>query len=122
MFVDRATRTADNGTARQRHHPRRRRSRSGAPFLRGRPRLAARQCRPERGLLPDARAVFALWSRTALAEDARVPAAPGGVSGSSLAYNCRSTAEVDAILAEAKVAGAKILKPAADTFWGGYSG
>jgi uncharacterized protein len=67
-------------------------------------------------------AVFALWSRTALAEDAGLPADQGGFSGISLAYNCRSTAEVDAILAEAKVAGAKILKPAADTFWGGYSG
>jgi hypothetical protein len=29
---------------------------------------------------------------------------------------------VDAVMAEVKRAGAKILKPAGKTFWGGYSG
>ncbi|MBZ0229285.1 MAG: VOC family protein, partial [Bauldia sp.] len=39
-----------------------------------------------------------------------------------LAYNARSKAEVDAVLAEAEAAGARLLKPAEDVFWGGYSG
>jgi catechol 2,3-dioxygenase-like lactoylglutathione lyase family enzyme len=66
-------------------------------------------------------AVFALWPRQSLAEDAKV-ADHGGFGGITLAYNARSKADVDAVIAEAKAAGAKILKPAEDTFWGGYSG
>ena len=42
--------------------------------------------------------------------------------GIALAYNGRDKAEVDRVLAQAKAAGAKILKPAQDVFWGGYSG
>jgi uncharacterized protein len=40
----------------------------------------------------------------------------------TLAYNTRSRDEVDAVLAEAEAAGATIARPAAETFWGGYSG
>lgn len=40
----------------------------------------------------------------------------------TLAYNVGSPAEVDAVLAEAQAAGARIVKPAAKVFWGGYSG
>jgi hypothetical protein len=66
--------------------------------------------------------VLALWSRASLAEDAGVPAAGSGFRGIALAYNTRNRAEVDAVLAEAKAAGAEILKPAEDAFWGGYTG
>jgi catechol 2,3-dioxygenase-like lactoylglutathione lyase family enzyme len=66
--------------------------------------------------------VLALWSRTALADDAAVPQREGGFAGIALAYNCRSREEVDATLGEAEAAGATILKAAKDTFWGGYSG
>jgi len=44
------------------------------------------------------------------------------VGGIALAYNARDKAEVDRVLIEAKTAGAKILKPAQEVFWGGYSG
>ena len=67
-------------------------------------------------------AIFALWPRAALAEDAKVTDTGAAFSGMTLAYNARSKADVDAVLAEAKAAGAKILKPAEDVFWGGYSG
>ncbi len=67
-------------------------------------------------------AVFALWSRAALAGDARVADTGAAFGGMTLAYNARSREEVDAVLAEAEVAGATILKPAEDVFWGGYSG
>ena len=65
--------------------------------------------------------VFALWSRAALAEEAGLPDA-GGFGGIALAYNTRSKDEVDAVLAEAEAAGARIVRPAGETFWGGYSG
>jgi uncharacterized protein len=66
--------------------------------------------------------VLALFARSALAADAGLQAAGSGFGGMALAYNARSRAEVDAVLGEAKAAGATMLKPAQDAFWGGYSG
>ena len=40
----------------------------------------------------------------------------------SVAHNVSSRAEVDAVMNEARRAGAIIVKPAADTFYGGYAG
>jgi len=65
--------------------------------------------------------VVALWDRTALAADSSV-ADGGGWGGVTLAYNTRSTAEVDEVLALAEGAGARIGRSGAPTFWGGYSG
>lgn len=67
-------------------------------------------------------AIFALWSRPALAEDAGVTDAGAMFSGVALAYNARSRAEVDSVLAEATAAGGTLAKAAHETFWGGYSG
>lgn len=65
--------------------------------------------------------VLALYGRAALAGDAGL--APGqGFGGVTLAYNARSKDQVDATLAAAERAGARILKPAQEVFWGGYSG
>lgn len=66
--------------------------------------------------------VLALWSREALAQDAGVPSQGSGFSGMALAFNARSREEVAAVLEEAVAAGATLVKPAADTFWGGHSG
>jgi hypothetical protein len=66
--------------------------------------------------------VLALWGRDALAADAQIPGAGSGFPGIALAYNTRAKAEVDAVLAEAEAAGGRIVKPAKDTFWGGYAG
>src|SRR5437764_15485607 len=65
--------------------------------------------------------IFALWGRAELAEDSAVEDT-GGWGGAALAYNTRSAEEVDAVLAEAEAAGARIGPPGAATFWGGYSG
>jgi uncharacterized protein len=65
--------------------------------------------------------VLALWSRQSLAEDS-VVSDGGGWGGVTLAHNVRSPQEVDAVLAEAKEAGAIIGRGGATTFWGGYSG
>jgi len=66
--------------------------------------------------------ILALWSREALAGDAGVEDGGSSFSGIALAYNTRSREEVDAVLGEAEAAGGRILKPAEETFWGGYSG
>jgi uncharacterized protein len=66
--------------------------------------------------------VLALWGREALKEEARQPDTGNGFGGIALAYNTRSREEVDAVLAQAEAAGGRILKPAEDAFWGGYSG
>ena len=65
--------------------------------------------------------IVALWDRARLAEDTVVRDS-GGWGGITLAYNARSPAEVDAVLAEAEAAGGTINRPGAATFWGGYSG
>jgi uncharacterized protein len=65
--------------------------------------------------------VLALWSRESLAKDSAVDDG-GGWGGVTLAYNARSPEEVDAVIAEAEAAGARIGRRGAETFWGGYSG
>lgn len=66
--------------------------------------------------------VFALYGKTALAQDAHLPKEGTGFGGIVLAYNVRQCEEVDAVLAEAQAAGATMLTPAAETDWGGYAG
>jgi uncharacterized protein len=65
--------------------------------------------------------IVALWSRKSLEEDSDVEDT-GGWGGVALAHNVRSPAEVDAVLEEARLAGARIARKGAETFWGGYSG
>lgn len=65
---------------------------------------------------------LALWSRKSLARDAGLPVGPPSPTEFSLAHNVASRAEVDAVMAQAAAAGAQIVKPAQDTFWGGYAG
>lgn len=65
--------------------------------------------------------VVGLWDRKSLAEDSTVKDGKGW-GGVTLAYNTRSEAEVDAIIEEARFAGATIGREPAETFWGGYSG
>lgn len=65
--------------------------------------------------------VVALWGRDKLAEDSAVRDG-GGWGGVTLAHNVASPEQVDAVLAEAAGAGARIGRPGAPTFWGGYSG
>ena len=65
--------------------------------------------------------IVALWDRAQLAEDSTVTDG-GGWGGVTLAYNVRSPEEVDAVIEEARSAGATIGREPAETFWGGYSG
>lgn len=57
-----------------------------------------------------------------LADDIAITLNDQGHSPFTLAYNTNSKEEVDSILNEVKKIGAKIIKPAQEAFWGGYSG
>ncbi len=65
---------------------------------------------------------LALYDREELAEDATVSSEGGGFSGITIAYNVHSKEEADRTMAEAEAAGATVVKPLQDVFWGGYSG
>lgn len=69
-------------------------------------------------------AILALYGTQALAADAELPApaARTDFRGVTIAVNCESEAEVDEALAIAAQAGARIVKPAQRTDWGGYGG
>ena len=73
-------------------------------------------------LLGAGSSALALYPWEELAEDARVPADGTGFRGVTLAYNVRSEERVDEVLDEAERAGAKVVKRAERTSWGGYGG
>jgi uncharacterized glyoxalase superfamily protein PhnB len=65
---------------------------------------------------------LAIWPCKSLAYDSGLSPGKPSATEFSLAHNVSSKAEVDAVMAEAKSAGAVIVKPAQDTSWGGYAG
>lgn len=65
---------------------------------------------------------LALWPRKSLCHDTGLPLSQARSVNGSLGHNVSSKAEVDAVMEQAMAAGAIIVKPAQDTFWGGYSG
>jgi len=65
---------------------------------------------------------LALWPRASLAHDTGLPQGLPDPTGKSLGHNVASKEEVDAVMAQARQAGARIVKPAAAAFWGGYAG
>ena len=65
---------------------------------------------------------LALWAQADLAFDTGLQAAPVSPTGFALAHNVRERGEVDAVMAAAGRAGASVVKPAQDTFYGGYAG
>ncbi|HWV56277.1 MAG TPA: VOC family protein [Longimicrobiales bacterium] len=65
---------------------------------------------------------LALWARDDLAHDSGVPRGPASPTEFSLGHNVDSRDEVDVVMERARAAGATIVKPAQDTFWGGYAG
>ena len=65
---------------------------------------------------------LALWPRKSLAHDTNLPVDPPSATEFSIAHNVSSKADVDAVMEEARKAGAVIVKTAQDTFYGGYAG
>ena len=65
---------------------------------------------------------LAVWPRASLAHDSGLAVTPSSPTDVALAHNVASRQEVDAVMRQAGAAGATIVKPAADTFYGGYAG
>lgn len=65
---------------------------------------------------------LALWPRASLAHDSGLPLAAPAPTELSIGHNVTSKAAVDAAMEDARRAGASIIVPAHDTFWGGYAG
>jgi catechol 2,3-dioxygenase-like lactoylglutathione lyase family enzyme len=65
---------------------------------------------------------LALWPRRSLAADSGVPLQAPSATELSIAHNVTSQEEVDAVMRQAQRAGARIVKPAQATFYGGYAG
>lgn len=65
---------------------------------------------------------LALWPRESLGHDSGLAPTPPSDTELSLGHNVRTRQEVDVVMRQAAEAGARIVKPAHDTFWGGYAG
>lgn len=65
---------------------------------------------------------LSLYPRESLAEDAAIEPEGSGFSGFALSHNVASPREVDRTLQQAVDAGATLVKPGQEVFWGGYSG
>ena len=65
---------------------------------------------------------LALWPRRSLAADCGLPVQPASATEFSLAHNVASAADVDGLMRQAERAGARIVKAAQTTFYGGYAG
>ena len=66
--------------------------------------------------------MLALWPRTSIARDTGLSLQPPSATEFTLGHNVGSKAEVDAVMEQATRAGAKIVKAAGETIWGGYAG
>jgi uncharacterized protein len=65
---------------------------------------------------------LALWPRKSLARDSGLVLSPPSPTDLSIGHNVSSKTQVDEVMAQARSAGAHIVKVAQDTFWGGYAG
>jgi uncharacterized glyoxalase superfamily protein PhnB len=65
---------------------------------------------------------LALWPRASIVADTGLPMDKPSATELTLGHNVASKDEVDATMKRAESAGAKIVKPAQGTFWGGYAG
>jgi len=65
---------------------------------------------------------LAIWPRTSIAKDTGITLGSASATEMTIGHNVASKEEVDAVMQQAKAAGAVIIKPAQPTFWGGYGG
>jgi catechol 2,3-dioxygenase-like lactoylglutathione lyase family enzyme len=65
---------------------------------------------------------LALWPRKSIAHDSGLDVSDPSPTDVTIGHNVSSRAEVDDVMKQAAAAGAVIVKPAHDTFWGGYAG
>jgi hypothetical protein len=65
---------------------------------------------------------LALWPRKSIAHDTGLLAGPPRPTEFTIGHNVSTAEEVDAVMEQARKAGATIVEPAHKTFWGGYAG
>jgi len=63
-----------------------------------------------------------LWARADIAHDTGLPSAAPSPTAFTIGHNVTEKAEVDVVMEQARAAGAKIIKTAQETFYGGYAG
>ncbi len=65
---------------------------------------------------------LAIWPRNSLSHDSGLAASGSSPTSFSLGHNVSSKEEVEAVMTQAEAAGARVVKPASATSWGGYAG
>ncbi len=65
---------------------------------------------------------LAIWAQDDLVYDSGLPKQPISSSAVSIGHNVSSREEVDDVMEHARRAGAEVVKPARETFFGGYGG
>lgn len=65
---------------------------------------------------------LAIWPRKSISHDSGLPLSSPSPTGFTIGHNVSAKAEVDTVMRQAEGAGATIVKPAHETFWGGYAG
>ncbi|WP_234825843.1 VOC family protein [Sinorhizobium meliloti] len=65
---------------------------------------------------------LAIWDQDDLAHDSGLTKAPASSTSFSIGHNVSQRSEVDEVMEQAREAGAAIVKPAQETFYGGYAG
>lgn len=65
---------------------------------------------------------LAVWAQADLAHDTGLPLTPPSPTAFTIGHNVARKEEVDEVVAQARAAGAEVLKAPQETFWGGYAG
>jgi catechol 2,3-dioxygenase-like lactoylglutathione lyase family enzyme len=65
---------------------------------------------------------LALWPKKSIAHDTGLSVTASNPTDLTIGHNVSSKEEVDKVMNQAERAGAKIIKPAQKTFYGGYAG
>lgn len=65
---------------------------------------------------------LAIWAQADVAHDIGLPITPPSPTAFTIGHNVSDREEVDQVVAQARAAGAEVIKPPHDTFWGGYAG
>jgi predicted lactoylglutathione lyase len=65
---------------------------------------------------------LALWPRKSISNDTKLAQQEPSATDFTIGHNVASKEEVDDVMEQARNAGAKIVKTAQDTFYGGYAG
>jgi catechol 2,3-dioxygenase-like lactoylglutathione lyase family enzyme len=66
--------------------------------------------------------ILALWPRASIARDTGLAVQAPSATEFTIGHNVGSEDEVEVVMRQAEGAGARIVKAAGPTFWGGYAG